>query len=59
MLAGRVDWLDAAEPYLRGRGGGAGGCDTGGLLRASWGLGSTADDLDRLATALDRLGVRL
>jgi selenocysteine lyase/cysteine desulfurase len=48
--------LFCAHPLVR-RLGGAGTCDTGGLLRASWGLGSTHDDLDRLATALRELGV--
>ena len=48
--------LFCAHPLVR-RLGGAGTCDTGGLLRASWGLGSTHDDLDRLATALTELGV--
>ncbi|MCO8273215.1 aminotransferase class V-fold PLP-dependent enzyme [Actinoplanes sp. TRM 88003] len=43
--------LFCAHPLVR-RLGGAGTCDTGGLLRASWGLGTTHDDLDRLATAL-------
>jgi len=49
--------LFCAHPLVR-RLGGAGTCDTGGLLRASWGLGSTHDDIDRLVTALDDLGLR-
>lgn len=49
--------LFCAHPLVR-RLGGAGTCETGGLLRASFGLGSTHDDVDRLVTALDELGVR-
>ncbi|WP_250033316.1 aminotransferase class V-fold PLP-dependent enzyme [Paractinoplanes maris] len=46
--------LFCAHPLVR-RLGGAGSCDTGGLLRASWGLGTTHEDIDRLATALSDL----
>ncbi|WP_127508481.1 aminotransferase class V-fold PLP-dependent enzyme [Actinoplanes solisilvae] len=49
--------LFCAHPLVR-RLGGAGTCDTGGLLRASFGLGSTHDDVDRFVKALDDLGVR-
>ena len=49
--------LFCAHPLVR-RLGGAGTCETGGLLRASFGLGSTHDDVERLVTALDELGVR-
>ncbi|GID27409.1 aminotransferase class V-fold PLP-dependent enzyme [Paractinoplanes brasiliensis] len=46
-----------AHPLVRRLGGG-GDCGTGGLLRVSFGLGSTHDDIDRLLRAFDELGVR-
>jgi len=46
-----------AHPLVRRlTGGPAGDCATTGLLRASIGLGTTADDIDRFRTALDDLG---
>jgi selenocysteine lyase/cysteine desulfurase len=48
-----------AHPLVRRLTGGAtGDCATTGLLRASFGLGTTADDVERLTTALDELGLR-
>jgi selenocysteine lyase/cysteine desulfurase len=48
-----------AHPLVRRLTGGAtGDCATTGLLRASFGLGTTADDVERLITALTELGVR-
>ena len=47
-----------AHPLVRRlTGGAAGDCATTGLLRASFGLGTTAADVDRLVTALAELGV--
>jgi selenocysteine lyase/cysteine desulfurase len=31
-------------------------CESGGLLRASFGLGTTASDIERLVAALDAVG---
>jgi len=48
-----------AHPLVRRLTGGAtGDCASTGLLRASFGLGSTATDVERLVTALTELGLR-
>ena len=48
-----------AHPLVRRLTGGAtGDCASTGLLRASFGLGTTAADIDRLVTALTELGFR-
>ncbi|GLY98488.1 aminotransferase class V-fold PLP-dependent enzyme [Actinoplanes sp. NBRC 103695] len=46
-----------AHPLVRRLTGAGGDCATTGLLRASFGLGSTTEDVDRLVTALDELGL--
>ncbi|MBU2666398.1 aminotransferase class V-fold PLP-dependent enzyme [Actinoplanes bogorensis] len=46
-----------AHPLVRRLSGTAAECGTGGLLRVSFGLGTTHDDIDRLLTTFDALGV--
>ncbi|MFB9840421.1 aminotransferase class V-fold PLP-dependent enzyme, partial [Actinoallomurus acaciae] len=56
---GLRDGKFCAHPFLRRLlGEGAGGCDTddGTALRASFGIGTTDEHIDRLLTALRRLG---